>query len=222
MKTPLKLILAASFFLAAGLSSCKKEENTPAEKTVAVKLAFDASGSSTTFPGITWTYAHLNIDNFNIGLYLDGKGVGGNVMEGPHNVDMLADNSSLIMMTFRTYYDFDEIKGVINLKPSEERPPLTLKALVPLPGGGQIPVEFYFNDEASLNLHVTNAKQLSWSNYEATIHFEVDKLFAAIDYSTLPSATKTDGKIIISKTSNVALYNQAKAALNTSYSITLD
>jgi len=207
------------------LSSCKKKNEESAEQTLTFKFKAETSLSSATvtaIPSINWNYALLNLDNFDVKLKQNGTVVGGNAMAGLWNVNMLADNNDLLTITFRTYNKFDEVDGILNLKPSAEHPPLTLKALVTLPTGAVVPVEFYFNDEASLHIDVKNMSKVTRSNYIVVVKFEVNKLFAALDLSKLPTATRTGNKIIIGSTSNVELYNLAKMALNNSYTVTLE
>ncbi|WP_207422365.1 hypothetical protein [Desertivirga brevis] len=219
----LKLSIFALLVSAVTFSGCKKDETQEAEQTIDFKFQLDnTSSSGTSFPSVEWTYAMLNLASFDVKLKSNGNVVGGNAMDGLWNVNMLADNSELLTITFRTYSKFDEVDGMVYLKPSAERPPLTLKALVTVPTKGVVPVELHFNDEAALRVNVKNLPaQVRRDNYLAVVKMEVNKLLAAIDISKLPTATWTDNKIIISSTSNVQLYNQLKAALNSSYTVTL-
>lgn len=221
----LKLSILALFVSAVTFSGCEKdetEESHEVEQSIDFKFKLDNTTAATpTSPSIEWTYALLNLASFDVKLKSNGTVVGGNAMDGLWNVNMLADNNDLFTITFRTYNKFDEVDGMLYLKPSAERPPLTLKALVSVPTKGVIPVEFYFNDEASLHVNVKNIwAQMRRDNYIAVVKMEVNKLFATIDISKLPTANWSGNKIVISNTSNVQLYNQLKAALNSSYTVT--
>ncbi|WP_207535009.1 hypothetical protein [Desertivirga arenae] len=222
----LKLSFFALLMSAVAFSGCKKEEQQE-EQTIDFKFKAETSLSSGTttsaVPSVEWTYAWLNLASFDVKLKNSGTVVGGNAMEGLWNVNMLADNNDLFTITFRTYNKFDEIDGILYLKPSAEHPPLTLKALVTLPSGAVVPVEFYFNDEAALHINVKNLwAKIRRDNYIAVVKMEVNKLFAAMDFSKLPTATPTGNKIIISPTSNTELYKQLKNALNSSYTVSFE
>lgn len=208
---------------AFSLSSCKEDKEIPAEKTLAFKFKINQSlfPSMLATGGITLNSATLNLDNFDVGLLNNGVGVGGNSMSGLWNHNLLTNNSTVWLITFPTYEKYNEIDASLNFKKSDEHPPLTLKASVTSASGNQIPVEFYFNDDANLHVFAKSDQLMDRFNTTAVIEFNVYQFLAAIDVSKLPSATKTDGKVIISSTSNVNLYNQAKAAFNGSYSIAL-
>ena len=219
----LKLGIIALAMTAFALNACKKEKAVPEEKTIAFKFKVNQSllPGTLSSPAITLNSAILNLDNFDVGLLNNGTGVGGNNMSGLWNHNLLTDNSTVWLITFPTYEKYNEIDATLNLKKSNEHPPLTIKAVVTSPSGTQVPVEFYFNDDASLHIFAKSDQMLDRFNTTAVIEWNVYQFLASIDVSKLPSATKTDGKVIISSTSNVNLYNQAKAALNGSYSIAL-
>ncbi|WP_207427854.1 hypothetical protein [Pedobacter sp. SYSU D00535] len=226
MIKPLKFFIAIAAIGSLALSGCEKDESeTTGTESMSFKIAVDNSVPGlpmVSVPNITWTTAMLDMARFECEMKREGV-VQYTREGGPvNNLNLLDSGSPFIEITFPRLTKFDEVTAEIEIAPSATKDPLVLKAEVTSPNSGnKIPVELYFNDAATLKAHVSNIN-VGRNTYIGVIMFQVNKLLGAADLSKLATATRTNGKIIISKTSNVSLYNDAKAALNGSYDIKIE
>jgi len=205
-------------------SACKKDKDPSGSRKISFKIAMANLGHTTTYAtaGGTWTSAVLNVDKFTYKVKLKGHHVYSDQFSGLWNVNLLTQNQEFWNITIPRKLVFDEIETTINLTPSAIHPPLTLKALFTLPNGIQLPAEFYFNDLATMDLTIDGIDASKRDEFLATVYLDVNDIFEYLDYSKLAKAANSEGKVVISSTSNVELYNQAKTALNESYYISVD
>jgi hypothetical protein len=111
-------------------------------------------------------------------------------------------------------YDEVEIKLVLK-KSTDNTIPLTLKGTYKDVNGATTPVEFYFNEEYEIEVEAEDVIIGSNADYIGLINIQLNKLLVNIGANDLSGATKTNGVIIISSTSNTSLYSKFKANLNT-------
>lgn len=222
MKNVLKLLMSVLIISGlATLNGCKGDSGD-GSSIMSFRFLFQgqtsASITSAPISGITWTYAVLNLKQFKIALKKSNNEVWSNEFTGLWDFNLLSDQETFWNVTFPRGVQFDEISAQLKMEPSETKRPLTLKATVSTPSGA-IPVELYFNDPATLDLNIKNLNANS-SEYLSVINFEVNKLLSGITIADIQNATWHEGKVRICDCYNVDLYNKAKAALNSSYSIT--
>lgn len=91
--------------------------------------------------------------------------------------------------------------------------PLLLKGEYTDVNGIKTPIEFSFNENVEIEVEAENVV-VSSADYIGMINLQLNKFLNNITITDLSKVTKTDGKIVISSTSNTALYNKIKSNLN--------
>jgi len=220
MITLLKRSFCALLLCALSLAACQKDKHNSNIKTISFKLKTNAETHSHWGHQITINQAILNLSSFNFELKKGGTAVYSNSFNRLWDYDLLEANNAFWELSFPKAINFDEVEAQLKFTQSVARPALTIKVTISLPGEPPLPIEFYFTDAATLNVNVQNIN-LNQLKYIGEINFSPEVILSYINQNVLATATKTDGKIIISSTSNVALYSQAKAALDYSYNIDL-
>ena len=110
-------------------------------------------------------------------------------------------------------YEEVELKLVLK-KSTDNTIPLTLKGTYKDANGLSTPVEFYFNDEFEIEIEAENVLVQSNTDYIGLINLQLNKLLVNIGSNDISAATKTNGVIVISSSSNLNLYNKFKSNLN--------
>lgn len=110
-------------------------------------------------------------------------------------------------------YEEVELKLVLK-KSTDSTIPLTLKGTYKDANGLSTPVEFYFNEEYEIEIEAENVLVKSNTDYIGLVNLQLNKLLLNIGSNDLSGATKTNGVIVISSTSNLSLYNKFKLNLN--------
>lgn len=131
----------------------------------------------------------MNIDLFNLGPVLGGISV-------PDGV-----------------YKEVELKLVLK-KSTDNTVPFSLKGAYKDAGGATTPVEFYFNEDFEMEVEAEDVTISSSNDYIGLINLQLNELLSNISANDLSGANKTNGTIVISSASNVAVYNKFKANLN--------
>lgn len=110
-------------------------------------------------------------------------------------------------------YDEVELKLVLK-KSTNNTIPVTLKGNYKDASGLNTPVEFYFNEDYEIEVEAEDVVINSNSDYIGLVNLQLNKLLFNIGSNDLSGATRTNGVIVISSTSNANLYNKFKANLN--------
>lgn len=110
-------------------------------------------------------------------------------------------------------YDEVELKLVLK-KSTDNTIPLTLRGTYRDANGLSTPVEFFFNDEYEIEVEAEDVVISSNADYIGLINLQLNKLLVNIGSNDLSGATKTNGVIVISSSSNTSLYNKFKSNLN--------
>lgn len=207
------------------LASCSKDENSSDGKVAykvkpsnfSASVASDISGSGLSVAvnsnsSITWTSGILNISEIDFEAEGNGKEIEYE-LKNQFNVDLL--NLSPILGSINiptgTYH---EVELKLELEPSTTKIPLTLKGTYTNTAGIKTPVEFYFNEEFEIEVEAEDVTVNGSEDYVALINLQLNKFLSNVSTSDLDQATKTNGAIIISDTSNINLYNKFKSNLN--------
>jgi hypothetical protein len=111
-------------------------------------------------------------------------------------------------------YEEVELKLVLKKSTVSSTIPLTLKGTYKDANGLSTPVEFYFNEEYEIEIEAENVLVKSNTDYIGLVNLQLNKLLVNIGSNDLSGATKTNGVIVISNTSNLSLYNKFKFNLN--------
>jgi hypothetical protein len=225
MKTSLLNYAALVLGPALLLSSCAKEDSPGAEISYQVKpLNMTASvGSTVSESGLvvtvnsnsslTWTTGNLNVAE------IDFEAENNNVeieyeLKDHFNIN-LHDLSPVLGNIHIPDGTYDEVELKLALTKSLTTDiPLTLKGSYTTSTGSKIPVEFYFNQDFEVEVEAEDLVVSSTTDYLALINVQLNKLLTNVSAADLNEATKTNGTIVISATSNVNLYEKFRANLN--------
>jgi antitoxin component of RelBE/YafQ-DinJ toxin-antitoxin module len=133
------------------------------------------------------------------------------------NVDLFAISPSITSVTLNpgTYTEI-EVKVMLTRSANPDSIPLKLKGTFASGGGTSIPIEFDFNDNATVKAEAENVVVTTGMDYTSLVQMHLDKLLAGITAADLDNAAQTTGAIIISLTSNTDLYNKIKDNLGSS------
>jgi hypothetical protein len=232
MRTLKTGILAAMVLALTGLAACKKTGSSPSSKTSQLSfqmqadnatsnLAASTTGSklstNSTFqaiPGLTFTSAIANISRFKLEAKRNGVEIEV-TSKNLSNVDLFALDPTVTSVTLDTGV-YKEIEIKVELKHSSDTLaiPLKLKGTFTNSGGTVIPIEFDFNSDATIKAEAENIAVTNTINFVALVHLHLNKLEAGITAADLDGATQTNGMIVISDTSNTAIYNKVLANLS--------
>lgn len=221
MKMKSSLLSFGTVMLGAVLvfPSCSKDDSTGAGKlsyqvkptNFTTSVGSVASGSGTSVSGVsnlTWTSGNMNIAE------IDFEAENNNVeieheLKNLVNVNLFHLSPILGSITIPDG-TYDEVELKLELKPSATAIPLTLKGLYTNASGVTTPVEFYFNEEFEIEVEAENLIVSGTNDYLGMINLQLNKFLTNVITSDLDGATKTDGKIIISGSSNTNLYSKFK------------
>jgi hypothetical protein len=225
-KSILKLSTIA-LLACATMVSCKKDNTTTSSSGAEVAFALTADNATSTLgttsangpvvnataavnASINWTSAIANISRFKLEAKKNGieteihsKNISG--------LDLFSLNQASITALIDTgTYSEIEIK-VLLVKSSGADIPLTVKGVFTSAGGAVVPIEFDYNDNAILKSEVENVTVDGTSDVTAKLSLHLNKLLSRISSAEIDAATRTNGTIIISNSSNAAIYNKVIA-----------
>lgn len=172
-------------------------------------LVVDASANSS----ITWTEGTLSIQEIDFEAKKDGSTIEYEYKQLV-NVNLKNAGSSLGSVTIPNG-TYNEVELKLELKKSSTSAiPLILKGTYKDLSGASIPVEFQFNEDIEVKVEAEDLV-VEANSHIAYINMQLNKLLSNISISDMTMATKTNGTIVISSTSNTSLYNKFKASLDT-------
>lgn len=217
-----------SLILVAGLilSSCTKENSTgdgklsykvkPANFTASVGPTVAGSGlivAVNSNSSLTWTSGNVNVSEIDF----EAKSKSAKIeyeLKQAFNVDLFNLSPVLGSITLPdATYEEVELKLVLK-KSATSNIPLTLKGSYTDGSGTKIPVEFYFNEDFEAEVEAENIIVSGTNDYLGLINVQLNKFLTNVVSADLSGATKTNGVIVISSTSNMELYAKLKANLN--------
>jgi hypothetical protein len=144
---------------------------------------------------------------------------------GPKTINLFASNSSLGLIPIPPgYYQEVEIKIFGNKADAGDKPVLYLSGIYYNSGGMKIPMIVEITDDVVLKAEKKNVtvNPNAIHHQSGMIQLALDELFSAILPHNLDLIIPSTGKIIISSTSNIALYNQMLKQLALIASIDFD
>ena len=221
LKTILTLFVLPGIILFSG---CKKNSATPDAGT-SPKIAFGIKSDNFTtnltavgpkqtvgifaVSAITWTSGVANVSKFkfeakkaNFKMEIETTQL--------LNVDLFSLTPALTGASIDTgTYKEIEVK-VMFTKSATAAIPLTLKGTYTPASGTAVPVELYVNDELTIKVEAENVVIDNTKNVQSMISLHLNEFLTGINSAALDLATKTDGKIVISSSSNIDLYNKIK------------
>ncbi len=212
-------------------NGCKKDSETTGETTLSYEFQaentasiFSSASEKTlvylTVPGIRWTTATLNLSKLRFSAMREGKPFESS-LANIENINLLEAGKYFGSISLPKGW-YNDVQVTLTLKKSATAAiPLTLKATLTTETGSVVPVEFYFNDDAELNI-LADRLNASGDKYIGQIRLKLSTLVSQVNFSALASAQRTNGVVVISSTSNTSLYNIAKLALTNSYTININ
>lgn len=214
-------IIAIAFMF----SACKKSNNSSSTSGTQMAFSVSADNSASSFASstgsnlttnatasITWTSGIANIAYFK----LEAKKKNTEIeikTKSLQNVDLFAPIPTVISSAIDTgTYREIEIKVVL-AKSATGAIPLTLKGNFTTGGGAVVPIEFDFNDDAIIKAEADNVTIDGKTDLATTIKLHLNRLISSTAAATLDAAPRTGGVIVISSTSNTAIYDVIKTKI---------
>lgn len=216
-----KLFIPVVFMSALIATSCKKENNTsgvvsyhlkPMNYTAALMGASKGSNTISSANSLTWTAGNMIISEIDfeakkekLKIEYESKKI--------VNVNLFDVSPALgdVSIPDGTY---EEVELKLKVKKTESGvAPLMLSGVYTDASGVNTPVEFSFNEEIEVKVEAENVVITS-KDYTGMINLQLSKFLTNVSTSDLSQAIKTNGKIIISSTSNSVLYGKIKSNLD--------
>ena len=207
------------------LSSCKKDDSTgsgklsykvkPANFTASIGPSGSLSGlpvGINTNSSLTWTSGSLYISEIDFEAESKNNEIEYEFKQGV-NVDLFNLSPLLGSITIPDG-TYDEVELKLELRKSTSNIPLTLKGTYTDGGGSKIPVEFYLNEDFEVEVEAEDLVVAGNKDYLGLINVQLNKFMTNVLSADLSNATKANGVIVISSTSNMNLYAKLKANLN--------
>ena len=225
MKNFIKLgtiILGAVFTL----SACTKDDSSgngklsyrvnPSNFTSSIGVIASGSGLpviTNSNSSITWTSAGLNITEIDFEAESNNTPIEYELKQAI-KVDLLNLSPVLGSITLPVgTYDEVELKILLRKSTTSEIP-LTIKGSYTDPNGVKVPLAFYLNEDIDIEVEAEDIVIDGKTDYTGMINVQLNKFLTNVVSADLSGATRTNGIIVISATSNVDLYTKLKANLN--------
>ncbi|MDP9047951.1 MAG: hypothetical protein M3N14_07425 [Bacteroidota bacterium] len=223
IKTSAALILFAG---ALSMSSCKKTALSPTSTGSHASFALMSSSSpasgvaavdpnarvraavAASAPLITWTAGSANITRFEFEAKRNGVETSFET-RNLSNVDLFALSPALasISIDSGTYKEI-EVRLVLS-QSATAAIPLTLMGTFTTPQDSvAVPVEFDFNQDLKLKAEAENVVISKTQNLKTLFMLNLNMISTGLSAADLHAATRTNGKVVISSTSNTALFNK--------------
>jgi hypothetical protein len=219
-------IYAAIFFAVVSSTACKKTGNAPSTNpkltfqlkadnaavtlatTPATKTGLVTNSSTASIAGLTWTAGIANISKFK--LEAKKNGIETEITsKNLTNVDLFALSPTIANATLDTgTYKEIEIRVVLEHSADTTAIPLKLTGTFTNSSGKVIPIKFELNDDVTIKAEAENIVVSSTIDFAALVHLHLNKLETGVTVADLEAATLTNGTIVISNSSNSAIYNK--------------
>ncbi|MBS1523427.1 MAG: hypothetical protein JST50_20670 [Bacteroidetes bacterium] len=216
MKTVRTSIFAAVVLAMISFAACKKGSNkSSVVPSGSAKLSFQMQATNanlaslpadsvSSISGLVWTAGSANIGRF--AFEARRQGVSINVESNNlTNVDLFA------LTPLQTYITLDtgvykEIEITAFLESTDTIPPLKVSGTFTNDSSKVVPIEFDLSGHATVQVEEKNIDINGTTDYTALLSMQLDKLTKGITADDLNKAKVTNGTIIISQSSNSALY----------------
>jgi hypothetical protein len=228
MKKTILMICLPVIMISMVMVSCKKDSTSSLNSQVSFALSADnatspisatnksggiiaAASTTTTTGSISWTSGIVNITQFKLEAKKNGKEIEIKSKD-LSNVDLFTLTPSLISASIDTgTYKEIKVKAVFT-KSTTADIPVKLKGTFTTAGGAIVPIEFDFNEDAVFKAEAADITVSSTTDFTAKLHLHLNIVLSDVVSAELDKATRTNGTIIISSSSNPLLY--AKAIVN--------
>ncbi|TFF36112.1 hypothetical protein [Mucilaginibacter psychrotolerans] len=167
-------------------------------------------GTNATSSIITWTSGTANVSKFQF----EAKKAGVKTeieVPGANTINLFAVSPSLFPTKIDTG-NYSEIEVKLALAPPAGNSiPFQLKGSFTKADGTAVPVELDVNEAMVLKTEITNVVIDATTDLKTTFTLHLNKLLSGVTLADLAAATATSGTVVLSSTSNTALFNKIKA-----------
>ena len=219
------LLLFVSVLL---LISCKKSSDSPSATSLGVQIqatnkSFSLLKSATlATPSFTWDTSFINVSKIEFDAEKRESEVSHDSSEmhlewtGPKKIDLFNLNSIVGSMTLQPgIYDEISVKVIAYKADAGNSPVFYLSGSYTNSSGTAIPIVIIVNEDFMFKVKLEGSQLDAVNDYSTLINLNLSKLMANVLISDLTAASLTNGKIIISSTSNVALYDKINTNVST-------
>jgi len=209
------------------VTSCSKDTTSPSATSLGVKIqAINKSFSllkstALTTPSFVWDSSFIFVSKIELEAEKQESEMSGNSSEvhlewnGLAKIDLFRLNSTIgnIVLQPGVYH---EVSIKINSFGSDagSLPDFYLSGSYTNSTGTVIPIEFVVHEDFEFRVKLEGSTLDAVNDYTSLINMNLTLLFAGIQSPDLDGATLTNGKIVISNTSNTSLYNNIIANLS--------
>ncbi|HEY4784440.1 MAG TPA: hypothetical protein VIH57_00260 [Bacteroidales bacterium] len=226
MKT-LPIFVSASLIAALLLSSCKKESAGPSTSVLGVKI--QATGKtfsllksvSLTTPGFVWDTSFMNVSKIEFEAEKSESETSHDSSEihlewnGSKKVDLFSLNSVIgnIPLQPGVYHEIT-LKIKAYKADAGSSPVFYLEGTYTNSVDSVTPIVVIVNEDFEFKVKKEGFTLDAVNDYTSLINMNLSLLMSGISASDLSSATLTNGRIIISSSSNTSLYSKIRTSLS--------
>jgi len=222
----MKNLYKLSFIFLASIAavSCEKEEGSSKSllmKIEAINSDLLVKSEVSTSPNLTWDTCLMTVSKIEFKAEMDDKENSGVSFEveyewkGPKEIDLFGSNSLIggIQLMPGIY---EEIKFEVESKKedSDNSPVFHLSGKYKRATGETIPVIISINEDFKIEVETEDVQINTINEYTSLIQLDLSILMTDILQSEFESATVTNGKIVVSSSSNIQLYSKIKENLS--------
>jgi hypothetical protein len=203
------------------VTSCSKDTTSPSTTSLGVKMqAINKSFSllkSTALatPSFMWDSSFIVVSKIELEAEHLKNGMSANPSEvhfewnGPAKIDLFRLNSTIGNIALQPGI-YNEVSIKINSFSSDAGalPDFFLSGTYTNAVGSVIPIEFIVNEDFEFKVKLEGSSLDGVNDYTSLINMNLTLLFAGIQSADLDGATLTNGKIMISNSSNTSLYSK--------------
>ena len=229
MKT-LKIFAVLALATGMVVTSCNKESSTPSKSATALGVKIQATNKSfsllksalVTTPGFTWDSSFIVVSKIEFEaekreseMARDSSSVHFE-WDGPKKIDLFNLNSVIgnISLLPGVYHEIS-IKIVALKADAGASPVFYLSGTYTNSVDSVTPIVVIVNEDFEFKVKKEGAGIDATTDYTSLINVNLTLLMGGITSAYLNSATRTNGKIIISSTSNATLYSKINTNLST-------
>jgi hypothetical protein len=226
------LKILAVLALATGMmvTSCKKETSSPAKSPTSLGVKLQATNKSFTLlksalattPSFTWDTSYIVVSKIEFEAEKRESEMARDSSEvhfewdGPKKIDLFSLTSVVgdISLLSGVYHEIS-LKISALKADAGSSPVFYLSGTYTNSVDSVIPIAVIVNENFEFKVKKEGSSLDATSDYTSLINLNLTLLMSGITSTDLNSATRTNGKIIISSTSNAALYSKINTNLST-------
>jgi hypothetical protein len=226
MKTTIIAIL--SFVTVLMVTSCSKDSTGPSTASIGVKMQatnksfFLLKSTALTTPSFVWDSSFVIVSKIELEAEKQKSEMSGDPSEvhlewnGPVKIDLFRLNSVIANIPLQPGI-YHEVSVKFNSYNSDagSLPDFYLSGTYTNNDGTAIPIVFIVNEDFEFRVKLEGSTLDGVNDYTSLINMNLALLFAGVQSAELDGASLTNGKLIISNTSNSSLYESIIANFST-------